>query len=559
MTVPQLGGALTLNGRDSKVHVLGYAVGKYSLQYSSAEIFTWQSVPGRTVLIVYGGPGERHELAFAGVLPVNTVEGSGVQTAHRGDATILNWQTSATRRVVQVNHEVFVYLLDRNSAYTYWVLDLPRTSSSNYTVKDINANTVIVRAGYLMRTASISGSTLALTGDLNATVPFEVIATGTTRVHKVTFNGKGLETAEGQCGRMESTLIYNTPTPSIPNLLGLRWKYVDSLPEIQLDYDDSAWIAANLSFTYNTYRNLSTPMSLYSSDYGFHTGSLIYRGHFIATGSESTLTLWTQGGSAYGHSAWVGDDFIGSWTGIDAASNCKFNHTLPTLTAGRPYVLTVLIDHMGNDENWPAGDSGFKNPRGIMDYSLAGHKQADVSWKLTGNLGGEAYIDKTRGPLNEGAMFAERQGFHLPSPPSSSWASRSPATGISSAGVGFFSASFPLDMPSGYDIPLAFAFENTTVSATMGASAHYRVQLFVNGYQFGKLVSNIGPQTVFRVPEGILNYHGTNYVALTLWSQDAGGARVANLSLVATAFVQTGLQRVQLSPMPPYTYRAGAY
>lgn len=38
-----------------------------------------------------------------------------------------------------------------------------------------------------------------------------------------------------------------------------------------------------------------------------------------------------------------------------------------------------------------------------------------------GNLGGEQYQDLARGPLNEGGMYAEREGYYYPSPPGSKW------------------------------------------------------------------------------------------------------------------------------------------
>ena len=44
ITIPQLRNystSLTLNGRDSKIHVTDYDVGGINLHYSSAEIFTW--------------------------------------------------------------------------------------------------------------------------------------------------------------------------------------------------------------------------------------------------------------------------------------------------------------------------------------------------------------------------------------------------------------------------------------------------------------------------------------------------------------------------------------
>ena len=41
LTVPELGGHLTLNGRDSKMHVVDLDMGDLHLDYSTAEVFTW--------------------------------------------------------------------------------------------------------------------------------------------------------------------------------------------------------------------------------------------------------------------------------------------------------------------------------------------------------------------------------------------------------------------------------------------------------------------------------------------------------------------------------------
>jgi hypothetical protein len=142
----------------------------------------------------------------------------------------------------------------------------------------------------------------------------------------------------------------------------------------------------------------------------------------------------------------------------------------------------------------------MKNPRGILNYALNGHPQSDITWKITGNLKGEQYIDKVRGPLNEGGLYVERQGFHQPYPPNHNWVSGSPLTGTENAGVAFYQASFKLGMPRNFDVPLSFSFGNTTIG---GATANYEVQLYVNGWQFGKYINNIGPQSSFPVPQGI--------------------------------------------------------
>lgn len=57
-----IGGSLTLSGRDLEWHVTDYSVGNATLLYSTAEIFTWKQFTDKAVVVVYGGPGELHEL-----------------------------------------------------------------------------------------------------------------------------------------------------------------------------------------------------------------------------------------------------------------------------------------------------------------------------------------------------------------------------------------------------------------------------------------------------------------------------------------------------------------
>ncbi len=55
------------------------------------------------------------------------------------------------------------------------------------------------------------------------------------------------------------------------------------------------------------------------------------------------------------------------------------------------------------------GDDTFKTPRGVRGYELLGDSDF-TEWKIQGNLGGENFPDKVRGPLNEGGLFVEREG-----------------------------------------------------------------------------------------------------------------------------------------------------
>ena len=484
LSIPQLGGHLSLNGRDSKIHVTDYDIGGINLIYSTAEVLTWKKSGSKSVLVLYGGYNEKHEFAVPSeVGSPSSIEGEGLKVKRVSSVgTIVQWSVEANRRVVHFSNDLEVHLLSRNDAYDYWILDLKAPAPLNRYASPSRANSsVIVKAGYLLRTADISRGALELKGDINATTEVELIA-APSFISSIFFNGKKVPTTVSN-GRLSGNVTYQRPQIRLPKLGGLDWHYLDSLPEIQAGYDDSRWVACNHSETANP-RNLSTPTSLYSSDYGFNGGSLLYRGTFVANGSEESLYLLTEGGYAYAHGVWINSTYLSSWEGSAAAM--FYNQTIPleNLEHGQTYVITVLIDHMGNDENFLANVPTSKDPRGILDYDLHGRSKDSVSWKITGNFGGEQYADISRGPLNEGAVYAERQGYHLPGAPIKSWITRSPLKEINHPGVGFYATSFNLSIPLGYDVPLSIVFANTTANDSSVAS--FRSEFFVNGWQFGK-------------------------------------------------------------------------
>ncbi|KAJ5291809.1 hypothetical protein N7478_001060 [Penicillium angulare] len=561
VTIPQLGNSLTLAGRDSKFHVTDYDLGGINLIYSSAEILTWARGAGSTrVLIVYGGAGETHELAFARHLGNPTVvEGSGITIRPKGSAWVIQWKVQNERRVLLIG-DLRVYLLWRNEAYNYWPMEVEaKEPIGNFSSpsKDL----IVVKAGYLVRSAQLCGRDICLTGDINATTEIELISSPVETANAIIlFNGEKLKSSETKSKLLSATAEYNPPSLKLPVLGKLKWKYLDTLPELHDEYDDTDWTSCSKASTNNP-RALNTPKNLYAMDYGFHTGSLIYRGQFLANGQESYIRLNISGGTGFSHSVWLNSTFLGSWSGT--STNSTAIQTLPIaqkLHPTNPYVLTILIDDMGQDEEAPGTDV-IKFPKGILNYTLSGHQQADVSWKVTGNFGGEQYQDLVRGPLNEGAMYAERQGFHYPSPPNANWEVANPVeAGLSQAGVGFYTTSFELQIPNGWDIPMSIVFNTSSNDrSNAGKGSNYRCQLYVNGYQFGKYINNLGPQLSYPVPEGILNYSGTNYIALSLWAQDEEGARLGGIDLVPTAIIRSGYRTPNAAPQPAWTRRPGVY
>ncbi|CAA7259499.1 unnamed protein product [Cyclocybe aegerita] len=554
LAIPTLGGSLALNGKDSKIHVVDYAAGSTTLVYSTGEIMTWATIDGRDIILLYGSEGELHETAikFEGLTAptVTVVSGSATikQKVLDGGALALQYTTTG-QSVVDVG-STRLYILERGEAYQFWVLHPP--TSGPYAAYNTE-NSIIIKGGYLLRSVNINGRTLAITGDLNNTANFEIIAP-TAASNRVTFNGAPLALSKTSYGTLTARRAATLPPVSIPDLSSLSWKAANSLPEIASTYSDDVWTVADLITTDNP-SGLATPVVLYSGEYGYHTGNILWRAHFTATGSETGFRARVIGGAAFAYSVWLDSTFIGSWEGNAPRNEFEGTFNFPaTLVAGSNHIITLLQDHMGYEEDWVAASETFKAPRGLLSYSFIGSSTTTVTtWKVTGNLGGEDYIDKVRGALNEGGLFAERQGWHLPGFNDASWDSGSPTAGISAPGVSFYRTKFNLNVPNGVDYPLALVTTNSTTNP------HFRAQFYVNGYQFGKYINHIGPQKLFPVPQGVLNYKGENTLAVSLWATGSEGAKLDSLNLQLTARVESSMQPVVNIPTPAWAPRPGAY
>ncbi|KAF5014460.1 hypothetical protein F66182_14544, partial [Fusarium sp. NRRL 66182] len=121
-------------------------------------------------------------------------------------------------------------------------------------------------------------------------------------------------------------------------------------------YDDSGWTPANKTTSVNGARGLTTPVSLYAGDYGYHAGAHLFRGHFVAAGTESGISLELSGGSAFGYSVWLNDTFLGASGGSPWLDSAQFTLQFPSsLSQGNNYVLTVLSENTGYNENESGG------------------------------------------------------------------------------------------------------------------------------------------------------------------------------------------------------------
>ncbi|KAF8525605.1 glycoside hydrolase superfamily [Hysterangium stoloniferum] len=548
LTLPRTSSSIALDGRQSKVIVTDYSFGSSNLLYSTATIFFAGRIGSRDVLFLFGESAQSHEAALK-LGPSNSgarAISSSVKFSsdNANDVTTVTFLPGITGLVtVWESSSQLVLFSDPVTAASFWAPVIPGSSDLSQYWQFGSNDTVLVGGPYLVRNATIKNSELQLTGDLNTSVALTVFAPS--NIKTVTWNGvpvSDLKDAQGKSSAITGHLnMKATSSLRLPQLSD--WKFADSLPEIQPTFNDANWITAN-----HTTTNIIPPplfgdgRVLYGCDYGFCEGAVVWRGHFNATGAETSVNLTISGGTAFAASVWINDMFIKS-TPSDSSTPSQTNEifTFPagSVKTSQDNVVTVVQDSTGIDESSSTAENS-KSPRGIMGFKL--NTGEFTTWKLQGKLGGyTGYPDRTRGIFNEGGLFGEREGWHLPGFDTSKWQTRLLSEGLPNQdpGIGFFVTTFDLHMPSGTDIPISFVFDDD--------SARYRALLFVNGWQYGRRVGYLGPQIKFPVHQGLLNYNGKNTVAVALWSLDANATVSPKITLVADGFIDGGVGHIALN------------
>jgi hypothetical protein len=61
---------------------------------------------------------------------------------------------------------------------------------------------------------------------------------------------------------------------------------------------------------------------------------------------------------------------------------------------------------------------------------------------------------------------------------------------------------------------------------------HYRALIFVNGWQMGHYIADMGPQSRFPIPSGVLDGHGVNHIAIAVWKTDDTQGGLGHVSLI---------------------------
>lgn len=517
-TIPQLAGtAIHIDGRDSKVLLANYRFGRQDLVYATSELMTQLRTGERDVALLYGRHGEDGETVLRYATEPRTTVVAGDVTSHWDAATHtlrLNYRHDGLARVVidEGGHEFLLLLGDNEAATRFWRTD----------TKD---GPVLVRGGYLLRTATSDGDRVALTGDTDKATDIELFASSATR--GFSWNGSTVETHATASGSLLGHVDGPAPV-TLPTLT--TWRVTNGVPEIAADFDDSAWQATDRTSSPNPYWEHKLPI-LDSDDYGFHHGNVWYRGHFRATGGETAIRLSASLGVHLGNhgifTAWLNGHFLGN----NPSGAQQFAIDPTWLRKDRDNVIAVLVDNQGHLQEEHSGT--FREPRGLNSATFAGPSN-EIHWKIQGNLGGENLPDMARGPFNAGGLYGERMGWHRPGFADSGWKTVTLPSSTDQPGLDWYRTTFHLDLPADQDVPIALRIHDV-------APHHYRAIVFINGWQIGRYISDVGPQTDFELPAGLLNAHGKNTIAIAAWSTAHDGG-LGDVSLVMQGNVRTTLQ-----------------
>jgi beta-galactosidase GanA len=574
--VPQQPGtSVTLAGRDARMLLANYRFAGEHLMYSTSELMTQAVIGGRGVALLYGPGGTDGEtvLRYASQPAVHVLSGTVASTwdASRGDLR-LDYTHQGLAEVEVTGGGTPPLLLMIGSADVaegFW----PQSTA---------AGPVLVRGGYLVRTAQASGAALALTGDTSGAGPLTVWAPP--GIRSVSWNGQPVSVAAGPDGSLSGSLTGPAPV-TLPALTGWRFSY--ETPEAQPGFGDSSWTladhpattvttaataaagqapalrSADSAFTqrYAVTRPRPAPRNLagaaaaaapvlQASDYGYDHGFVWYRGHFTGTGQETGVNLTADGISPTGaFSVWLNGAFLGSHAAAGPAS-ATFTFPPGAVRSGQDNVIAVLVENTGR----PEGPS--TEPVGLYRASLTGSPAA-ITWRLMGSRGGTTLQDPARGPLNAAGLAGTNNGWDLAGYPDGGWQRVTLPDSWDTRGVppgiGWYRTTFSLSLPQRSYVPVAVQIGAPGPGA---GTADYRAFIFVNGWLIGRYVNNMGPQHQFYVPAGILDPRGSNTLAIADWGLDATGGGLDQVKLVTEGNQAGG---IPVSPVTSPGYSAAVY
>ncbi|GAA0956964.1 beta-galactosidase [Virgisporangium aurantiacum] len=528
---------VTVTGRGAQILVAGLDLGGQRLVYSTSELMTHATIDGRDIAVLYGsggdgsgGAGSRGDgdRGTAGETVLRYRERPRVRVVEGTVASSFDPATGDLRLAYRHDGLARVEITGGGRRPALLLLGTHETVASFWRM-DTGRGPVLVRGAHLVRNASVHAETLRLRADAAAGGPIEIFAPA----KRVTVNGTATPVRRTASGSLLGTLRGPDPV-RLPELTG--WRGHDEAPEARPDFDDSRWTVADRTTSLSPYPPVTQPV-LYADEYGYHYGNVWYRGRFTATGAETAVKLNAITGRRGSYLVWLNGRYLGTAKGgveADAEPNNPdpgpgtFAVPPGLLTPGQPAVLSVLVENMGHNDDWTVDDNRMRQPRGLVGAAIVtAGASVPVSWRIQG--AGPA--DPVRGPLNNGGLYGERNGWSLPGSVDRRWPAIGALAGTAvPPGVSWYRTSFRLDLPRGHDVSVALNFDGPLPTG-------HRVMIFLNGWNLGLYGGGMGPQTRFVLPAGLLRDGAVNTLA---WGGPRGDPSVLGPVNLVTLGVQRG-------------------
>lgn len=524
-TLPVAGTSLpvTVPASDARLLAAGIALGSRKLAYSNAQPMLWLTAGRQDVAVLTGPSGEPTVTALeCASEPTVTVQTGAAEFSYADGVVRVTARLGGLTRVLVegggVSAPLLLLLADDETSVRLWPRETP-------------SGAVLVYGPSLLRTVELRDGAMRLTGDTVEAAELEVWAPR--GIREVVWNQGMLRAAATESGSLRAEqALAGVPAVALPTLSG--WRRRTENPESAPGFDDSKWTVAERTSTFSTTAVPDGQPVLFADDYGYHYGDVWYRGSFsdatgaesvslaYSTGTQGLLMAWLDGVPLGSHRMPVPDKKTvrkGSW-----AATATFDMPEKARTRGR-HVLSVLVRRMQHDMDGKALDT-HKVARGLTAVTFGGAKPV-VRWRLQG----EAAADPVRGPLNTGGLYGEREGWHLPGYGDEGWdAVELPRAEGRRQGVTWYRTGFRLAVDPGVDASIGLELTDDPARA-------YRVQIFLNGWNMGQYINDVGPQHTFALPNGILRTRGANTLALAVLSDGTtvSGPGDVRLTLLGSA------------------------
>ncbi|MBZ6091220.1 beta-galactosidase [Streptomyces olivaceus] len=506
---------VTVPARDAKLFATGLHLGSgRKLAYANVQPMLSLSVGGLDITAFVGRAGEQARLVLDcpdDPWPTRLdEEAAWVFEDRRLHVTVPLAEDRLTRvrvRSADTDRTMLLLFADDAASLRLWPYETP-------------SGRILVRGPELLRGAVLDGATVRLTGDtvgereLEAWVPRGI--TG------ISWNGEAVQSGFGRA----LSLMAVWPLPGVPELVLPAldgWRRRSENPESRPGYGDEGWTVADRRTSRSTTPVPKGQPVLFADDYGFHYGDVWYRGRLTGaaglesvslsyrTGAHGLLMAWLDGEPLGTHrvSGAAAEDGGGTWTGT---ARFRLPGALRAALRARrtgdgdaPAVLSVLVRRTQHAQD------AHRSARGLAAARFEG-AAPDVAWRIMG----AAAPDPVRGPLNNGGLYGERYGWHLPGHDDAGWEAVSPAAAAREEprqGVTWYRTTFRLDVPPEVDAPVGLVLDGSP-------DRDRRVQVFLNGWNLGEYTGGgTGAPPAFVLPNGILRTRAAaNTLALAVLS-----------------------------------------